>query len=413
VLSLDSLTFVSANAGSAEGLLAINEIATYRALYTLVTADLAAGGLENTVTATGISDQDVSVSDVSDDGDDADGNTTDDPTVLVLAPAPTLAAEKSASVDRAQLGDIVTYTIGLSNPLDAVASNLTFVDILPDGVSYVAGSAAIDGTATAPVIAGPRLTWPGQTLAAGGQATITLQVRITATAGDVVNTAQIENAAGQRLSNVATASVRIAEEAVFVCTDIIGKVFDDRNYNGYQDGPEAAGQAAREPGLPGVRLATVDGTIITTDEFGRYSVPCAAIPRDTGSNFTLKVDPRSLPTGYRLTTENPRTLRVTQGMLTEMNFGATVGNVIDIDLTAAAFVRGSVEPVDRLDNGLMALLDQVKDTPSVIHLSYLRQGEAETDIRARMDRVEQLIRDRWRVIGRYRLVIERTIEQVQ
>jgi len=77
---------------------------------------------------------------------------------------------------------------------------------------------------------------------------------------------------------------------VFECTDIIGKVFDDRNGNGYQDGVAretgitdqtyygGKGKGAPvitapdyEPGLANARLYTVDGTMITTDEYGRFS----------------------------------------------------------------------------------------------------------------------------------------------
>jgi hypothetical protein len=95
-----------------------------------------------------------------------------------------------------------------------------------------------------------------------------------------------------------------------------------------------------EPGIPAVRLAGVDGTIITTDEFGRFHVPCAMLPDDRGSNFILKLDTRSLPTGYRMTTENPRVVRLTPGKMTEMNFGATLTRVVRVDLNARAFVGG-------------------------------------------------------------------------
>ena len=80
---------------------------------------------------------------------------------------------------------------------------------------------------------------------------------------------------------------------------MIGKVFDDRNLNGRQD--------TGEKGLAGVRVVTVRGLIATTDEHGRFHITCAAVPdEDRGSNVILKLDERSLPTGYRLTTENPR-----------------------------------------------------------------------------------------------------------
>ena len=88
----------------------------------------------------------------------------------------------------------------------------------------------------------------------------------------------------------------------------------------------AAEQAARRLlGRHAVRLVTVKGQIITTDADGRYHIACADIPDgDRGSNFILKVDVRSLPTGYRLTTENPGLVRLTSGKLAKLNFGASI-----------------------------------------------------------------------------------------
>lgn len=110
-------------------------------------------------------------------------------------------------------------------------------------------------------------------------------------------------------------AVEILYEAApaFVCSDVIGKVFDDLNADSRQDQGEA--------GVPGVRLATVNGELITTDKAGRYHVPCAALPKDIGSNFLLKLDVRSLPTGYRVTTENPRVVRLSAGLMSRLNFG--------------------------------------------------------------------------------------------
>lgn len=105
--------------------------------------------------------------------------------------------------------------------------------------------------------------------------------------------------------------------AQFECADVIGKVFDDRNGNGYQDQGEA--------GLPGVRVATTEGWLVFTDNHGRFHVTCAARPESgIGSNFIMKVDTRSLPTGYQLTTENPGMVRLTAGRLAKLNFGASV-----------------------------------------------------------------------------------------
>ena len=119
---------------------------------------------------------------------------------------------------------------------------------------------------------------------------------------------------GAVVSNRGTAVISIVPSAVFDCSDLIGKVFEDRNRNGYQD--------EGEPGVPGVRLATVNGQLITTDAQGRYHITCAAVPdARLGSNFVLKVDTRTLPLDWIVTTDNPRSIRLTRGKFGELNFG--------------------------------------------------------------------------------------------
>ena len=88
----------------------------------------------------------------------------------------------------------------------------------------------------------------------GGTSEITLSARVLTGAepGDKVNQADIiDSVTGSRLAATATATVRLESEPVFDCGDVIGKVYDDLNHNGYQD--------QDEPGLPSVRIAGVDG----------------------------------------------------------------------------------------------------------------------------------------------------------
>ena len=83
---------------------------------------------------------------------------------------------------------------------------------------------------------------------------------------------------------------------------------------------------------------TVNGDIITTDQYGRYHIPCAIIANsERGSNFLLKADTRTLPLGYTPTTENPRVVRATRGKFVKMNFGAAHRPKLRFDLFAADF----------------------------------------------------------------------------
>ncbi len=78
----------------------------------------------------------------------------------------------------------------------------------------------------------------------------------------------------------------------------------------------------QEEGIPGVRLATPAGLLIETDSYGRYHIADVDGGRfERGRNFIIKVDPVTLPKGSLFTTENPRVLRITQGIMNKINFG--------------------------------------------------------------------------------------------
>jgi len=75
-----------------------------------------------------------------------------------------------------------------------------------------------------------------------------------------------------------------------------------------------------EDGIPGVRLLTVEGIIIETDQYGRYHVPDQWVLNKKGKQFLVKVDTDSLPTGMKVISENPKVRRITPNKLTKLNF---------------------------------------------------------------------------------------------
>lgn len=429
-------TFDSASAGSPEGTLEVGEIATYLATYVAEIGAVNSGGVDNTVTATGTPDfgPAPSVSDVSDDGIDTDGNTTDDPTEFRFAPSiidSGVTLEKTTTSNIVRRGDVVPYEITVTNENTFLVGPVDLVDTLPPGFLYVPGSSSLAGE----VSTGRRITWPGITIPASSSITVTIEARILngARAGELTNTVELfDSSTGNPVAPPATATVRMLPEPVFDCGEVIGKVFEDHNGNGHQD-PEAAGaisnqdifdgkfggkaspaispQDLAEDGVPNARLATVDGTVITTDQNGLFSVPCAMLPEDRGSNFILKLDERSLPAGYRVTTENPRVVRLTPGMMTEVNFGVGIGRVVRIDLGPAAFPNGELSP--ELRAGIATLLPRIKDELVTLRLAFVVSRSAdESDVRnARqaLRMVERYIRREWRGIGERRLLIEQVI----
>ncbi len=449
-LALDSgPTFVSASAGSPEGTLEIGETATYTATFTLNLQAVNAHGIRNTVTATGtpvfppgVPGTPTPVSDVSDDGDDTDGNASDDPTELALSPFVQpggVTITKTTPRDVVKRGDVVPYTITITNDNTFVVGPANIVDTLPPGFVYVPGSATIGGVSATVNVTGAVITWPNVTIPAAGSTTVTIEARILngARAGEHVNRASlIDVATGQPIVPPATATVRILPEGVFDCGDVIGKVFNDRNGNGYQDPADEPGnnpaisdqtyqggkgkveiapesfERQPEEGIPGVRLVTADGLVITTDEHGRFSVPCAMLPADRGSNFILKLDPRSLPSGFRVTTENPRVVRLTPGMMSELNFGAAIGPVVRVDISDAAFLAdGSMKPA--LKAGLHRLAKAIAAKPGTVRLEYHVAADAGVkDVKAarkRMKLVARELKRAWRGTGKGQLLIEQSI----
>ncbi|MDW7710663.1 MAG: isopeptide-forming domain-containing fimbrial protein [Deferrisomatales bacterium] len=303
---------------------------------------------------------------------------------------------KTAAKLNVSRGDLVPYTITVRNLFGAPLTDLSIVDRFPAGFKYVESSARLDGTPSEPVINGQTLTWDGFTLETNQ--TRTLQLLLVVGAGvaeaEYVNRAQVLNGiTGGRVTEEATATVRVVPDPTFDCTDVIGKVFDDRNRNGRQDDGE--------PGLSGVRVVTARGLIANTDPYGRFHIACAAVPdRERGSNFILKVDDRTLPSGYRLTTENPRVQRATRGKMLRFQFGATIHRVVTLDVADAAYEPGTTDLRLQWQGKLDQLLGVLEESPSVLRLSYLADVESERLVRRRLHALKKEISGRWERVGR-------------
>jgi uncharacterized repeat protein (TIGR01451 family) len=322
-----------------------------------------------------------------------------------------IALSKTTPLVNVKRGDLVPYTITATNTLAATLPNIDVVDRIPAGFRYRSGSATLNGVPSEPTINGREMTWRNLGFTPNERKVFKLILTVGAGVGEgeYPNLAwAMNNVADAQVSNTATATVRVIPEPTFDCSDIIGKVFDDKNANGWQD--------KGEPGIPNVRVVTARGLLVTTDAEGRFHVACAAIPQqDHGSNFVMKLDERTLPTGYRVTTENPRDVRVTRGKMVKLNFGATVHRVVRLELSGAAFVGESVELAPDWATQVAALPEKLKERPSVLRIAY-RPGSESADLgRRRLDALAERIRSIWRERRKdyeklYPLVIETELE---
>jgi uncharacterized repeat protein (TIGR01451 family) len=314
-----------------------------------------------------------------------------------------VAITKTSSMTNVTRATLVPYTITVTNVYGVPLYDISIVDRFPAGFKYVAGSARLDGNPSEPQINGRELVWDGLELQVNQKYTIQLLLVVGSgvSEGEYINRARVLNTAtGGTVSGEATATVRVVPDPDFDCTDVIGKVYDDRNLNGYQD--------PGEKGLSGVRVVTVRGLIATTDKHGRFHITCVAVPdEDRGSNVILKLDERSLPTGFRLTTENPRVHRATRGKMIRFNFGATIHRVVRIDIADGVFEPNTTELRMQWTPKITQLIEELKKTPSVLRLSYLGDVENKGLVKERLEALKKKITKQWKQSdGGYRLTIE-------
>ena len=89
-----------------------------------------------------------------------------------------LAAVKSVDKTTAAFGDTVTYTTVLSNLGNVTATNVVFLDGIPTGMTFVAGSVIVDGVAQP--AADPEIGFAVNNIPAGGTRTVSFKVTVNA-----------------------------------------------------------------------------------------------------------------------------------------------------------------------------------------------------------------------------------------
>lgn len=322
-----------------------------------------------------------------------------------------IAVSKMSPLVNVTRGQLVPYTITLLNTIDAPLYDLDIEDIFPAGFKYIARSArlksAANGWGKSEPIHDPAsltLIWENfGILPAQG----TLQIKMLLVVGsgvgegEYINRAQVRNNRTNGLaSGVASATVRVVPDPTFDCSDVIGKVFDDKNLNAYQD--------EGEPGIADVRVLTARGLAITTDAHGRFHLTCALVPNpDRGSNFMIKLDERSLPSGYRIISENPRVLRATRGKMLKFNFATAIHRVVRLDIADAVFEPKTLVMRLQWRSRLDLLMTELAKDPSILRLSYLADNEPQSLVEDRLQIIKEQLEKRWQDINCcYQLLIE-------
>ncbi len=285
-----------------------------------------------------------------------------------------LEITKRANKKEVTVGDVVTYTVEIKNKTTKDVISVRLLDLIPPNFKYLKGSTRMNGAALpdpggnrpmafdigiVPALVdanGNGRADPGEPgyFVLGYQ----LVVGSGATPRTYVNTAVATDVCDEcRISGEASAQVTVVLDPVFDLGTIIGKVFEDKNQNGWQD--------ANEPGVPGAMVALDDGTYALTDQYGRYHFPAVK----PGQRL-VKINLQGLALGAATSTDEARVVSVTSGLLVKANFGVTyeydverIGRPVEMGVAVAADkndkpiqIAGNVSALSVLINGKLASL---------------------------------------------------------
>jgi uncharacterized repeat protein (TIGR01451 family) len=224
--------------------------------HTITAAEAAVGGtLENVVTASAQSTTSTSTVTVT---------ATSTAVVEVMADDTTLRITKVAGVREVKIGDLVRYTLSVENTGSSDLVGGSIVDTPPAGFTYVEGSlSVIDGDNMGTVSGQSPIRFMGLDVAAGETATLVYTMRVGAGVrpGVHVNQAQAFSPTDEPISNVTTAEVVLAADAMIDESLLFGTVFNDLDGDGWQDSAALSGVRVQGGFAPGAYVAnstTVD-----------------------------------------------------------------------------------------------------------------------------------------------------------
>jgi uncharacterized repeat protein (TIGR01451 family) len=100
----------------------------------------------------------------------------DSNTLIIPVSAPNVTVVKSTPAIDAVSGDIITYTVVVTNSGITTVNNVVLIDPIPAGSTFVAGSVTLDGTPLP--LANPASGVTIGSIAAGSSATVTFQVQV-------------------------------------------------------------------------------------------------------------------------------------------------------------------------------------------------------------------------------------------
>jgi uncharacterized repeat protein (TIGR01451 family) len=234
---------------------------------------------------------------------------------ICVGPSTPIQITKTADRAAAEPGDTVIYRLSVRNLNSVDANNIQLNDVLPLGFGFIPRSLRAElGGSPVPVTA----TQNGQNINMQVTANLAPEAVVNIAYAVQLNPDSIRGS-GENIASVsarrvdtgailrdgpAKAKLRIRPGILSDCGTIIGRVFDDKNFDGEQQNDE--------PGIANAVVVLDDGTRITTDERGIYSIANVLSGSRTGV-----LDLTSVP-GYTIALNKVRKERNSQVRLVKL-----------------------------------------------------------------------------------------------
>jgi len=230
-----------------------------------------------------------------------------------------LSTRKTVNHKMSEVGDILTYTVSIENKSTAdPLFPIQITDLIPSGFRYLEKTSVLDSLLiTDPEIyesdSKTSLLWNLRDTLQPGQS---IQLKYRLSVGLSVQMGEHENlvfASGHTedglliTSETAAAAVLVRAGILDTRGFIFGKVWDELNKTGLKD----------------IELILEDGTRVTTDSYGKFS-----IPNVEQGQHVLRLNEKTLPTGSIIISEGPKfmgdsksqLIRLIPGSLIKANF---------------------------------------------------------------------------------------------
>ncbi|HBB98930.1 MAG TPA: hypothetical protein DC054_26430, partial [Blastocatellia bacterium] len=273
-----------------------------------------------------------------------------------------LEIDKAVDKQRAEIGDVLTYTINVHNPTTTTISNVILRDTLPASFHYAAGTARIHtGNSTSaagplpvqdqPTVVNDRLTINLGELAPSGQTQVKYRVRIGANAreGNQFNQAVATGTFpdGERAqTDTARVSVYVGAGVFSNRQIILGRVYEDRNQNGRFDNDDRP--------ITGARVYLMNGQYVLTDAAGLYNFPTVG-----DGAVVIALDPISVSPGLSLQDEGQVSGQSWARLLrTPLGGGSLLHQ--DFGLTRLAVTRKPGDPTSLIETRKLAQAPSIR-----------------------------------------------------